>query len=99
MTTIYPFRRKDAVGDLKWYENIGIGYNLNAKNQFSFSDSTGQPGITRQIQDNLQWGVHHRVPISLSLPQMGVFQLSPSVSYDETWYQSKVTMALGYCRS
>ncbi len=92
MTTIYPFRRKDAVGDLKWYENLGIGYNMDAKNQFSFSDSTGHEDITRQIQDNLQWGVRNRVPISLSLPEMGVFQLAPSVSYDETWYQSKVTL-------
>lgn len=93
MTTIYPFRRKEAVGELKWYENLGIGYNLDAKNQFSFSDSTGHPSLTEQIQNNLQWGAHHRVPISLSLPQMGVFQLSPSVSYDETWYQNKVTLS------
>lgn len=99
MTTIYPFRRKDAVGQLKWYENIGIGYNLDAKNQFTFSDSTGNPGIVRQIQNNLQWGAHHQVPISLSLPQMGVFQLSPSVSYDETWYQSKVTMGYDTVRN
>jgi len=91
MTTIYPFRRKDAVGDLKWYENIGIGYSMNAQNRFSFTDSTGHKNIIQQIRDTLQWGVHHSVPISLSLPQMGVFQLSPSVSYDETWYQKKVT--------
>ncbi|MEO9144879.1 MAG: putative LPS assembly protein LptD, partial [Ginsengibacter sp.] len=56
MTTIYPFRRQNAVGDLKWYENLGIGYNLDSKNQFSFSDSVGHPSLTRQIQDNLQWG-------------------------------------------
>ena len=99
MTTIYPFRKPNAVGDLKWYENLGIGYNLSAKNQFSFSDSTGHPSLTDQIQENLQWGAHHSVPISLSLPQMGVFQLSPSVSYDETWYQSKVTLNWDSTRS
>lgn len=91
MTTIYPFRRKDAVGDLKWYENIGIGYSLNAQNRFSFYDTVKNKSILQQIKDTLQWGAHHSIPISLSLPQMGVFQLSPSVSYDETWYQSKVT--------
>lgn len=91
MTTIYPFRRKDAVGDLKWYENIGIGYSLNAQNRFSFYDTVKNKSIFQQIRDTLQWGAHHSVPISLSLPQMGVFQLSPSVSYDETWYQNKVT--------
>jgi hypothetical protein len=91
MTTVYPFRKKDAVGDLKWYENIGIGYSLNAQNRFSFYDTVKNKSIFQQIRDTLQWGAHHSVPISLSLPQMGVFQLSPSVSYDETWYQSKVT--------
>lgn len=91
MTTIYPFRRKDAVGDLKWYENIGIGYSMTAQNRFSFTDSTGSKSIFDQIKDTLQWGARHSIPISLSLPQMGVFQLSPSVSYDETWYQKKVT--------
>jgi len=91
MNTIYPFRRKEAVGSLKWYENLGIGYNLSALNRFSFYDTVKNKSISQQIQDTLQWGAHHSVPISLSLPQMGIFQLSPSVSYDETWYQKKVT--------
>jgi hypothetical protein len=91
MNTIYPFRRKDAVGTLKWYENLGIGYSLNAQNRFSFYDTVKNKSIPQQIGDTLQWGAHHSVPISLSLPQMGIFQISPSVSYDETWYQKKVT--------
>ncbi|MEO9021416.1 MAG: putative LPS assembly protein LptD [Ginsengibacter sp.] len=90
VTTVYPFRRKDAVGTLKWYENIGIGYSLAAQNRFSFYDTVKNKSIFQQIADTLQWGVHHSVPISLSLPQMGVFQLSPGVSYDETWFQTKV---------
>ncbi len=90
VTTIYPFRRKDAVGELKWYENIGIGYALSAQNRFSFYDTVKNKTIPQQILDTLQWGVHHSVPISLSLPQMGVFQLSPGISYDETWFQNKV---------
>ncbi|HET7118496.1 MAG TPA: putative LPS assembly protein LptD, partial [Hanamia sp.] len=93
MTTIYPFRRKDAVGNLKWYENLGIGYQLNAQNRFSFYDTVKNKSIAQQIGDTLQWGVHNSIPISLSLPQMGIFQISPSVSYDETWYQNKVTQS------
>jgi LPS-assembly protein len=91
VNTIYPFRKKDAVGDLKWYENIGIAYVGTALNKFSFYDTVKNKSIFRQIGDTLQWGAHHSVPITLSLPQIGAFQLSPSVSYDETWYQSKVT--------
>jgi len=87
LQTIYPFRSKDFVGTPKWYQNIGIGYNGSAENQFSFYDTV--PKIFRQIADTLKYGAHHSVPITLSLPQMGIFQVGPSVSYDETWYQTK----------
>jgi LPS-assembly protein len=85
--TIYPFKKKDFVGTPKWYENIGIAYNVNAKSLFSFYDTL--PHIFRQIADTFQFGAHHSFPISLSLPQMGAFQVGPSISYDETWYQTK----------
>ena len=91
MSTIYPFRKKDEVGVPKWYENIGIAYNGTAQNRFSFYDTVKNKSIFQQIKDTLQWGAHHSVPISLSLPQIGAFQVSPFVSYDETWYQNKVT--------
>ncbi|KAA9040687.1 LPS-assembly protein LptD [Ginsengibacter hankyongi] len=87
VATIYPFRKKDFVGTPKWYENIGIAYNGNAQNRFSFYDTARN--IFKQIADTLQYGFHHSVPISLSLPQIGAFQVGPSVSYDETWYQTK----------
>ena len=89
--TIYPFRKKEFVGTPKWYENLGIAYNGNAKSLFSFYDTL--PHIFRQILDTFQFGAHHSLPISLSLPQMGAFQVGPSVSYDETWYQRKVFRA------
>ncbi|MEP6926179.1 MAG: putative LPS assembly protein LptD [Ginsengibacter sp.] len=85
--TIYPFRKKEFVGTPKWYENVGIAYNGNAKSLFSFYDTL--PHIFRQIADTFQFGAHHSFPISLSLPQIGAFQVGPSVSYDETWYQTK----------
>ncbi len=91
VNTIYPFRKKDFAGEPKWYENIGIAYNGTAQNRFSFYDTVKNKSIFRQIADTLQWGAHHSVPISLSLPQIGAFQISPFVSYDETWYQNKVT--------
>lgn len=87
VATIYPFRKKESVGTPKWYENIGIAYNGSAQNRFSFYDTL--PHIFQQIADTLQFGFHHSVPISLSLPQIGAFQVGPSVSYDETWYQTK----------
>jgi LPS-assembly protein len=84
----YPFRRAEPIGDYKWYENIGLGYNVSTKSTSSFYDTAGRIGI--QLGKNLSYGAHHTVPISLSLPPLGAFQVSPSVSYDETWYQQKL---------
>ncbi|UEG49580.1 LPS-assembly protein LptD [Ferruginibacter lapsinanis] len=91
LNTQYPFRRKEAAGTLKWYENIGLALNSNAKSLTYFSDDkTVSPlPIFNQITNNLQWGANHNIPISLSLPQLGPLQIMPSVSYTERWYQKK----------
>jgi LPS-assembly protein len=91
LNTLYPFRRKEVVGEMKWYENIGIALNTNAKSLTSFyDDSVGEPSIGNQISQNLQWGASHSVPISLSLPQIGPLQISPGVSYAEHWFDRQI---------
>jgi hypothetical protein len=87
VNTQYPFRRKEVVGSYKWYENIGFALNTNARSLSSFYDTSND--ITRQMFDNLKWGASHSVPISLSLPSLGAVQISPSVGYQERWYQEK----------
>jgi hypothetical protein len=89
VNTQYPFRRKEAVGKLKWYENIGVALNSNARSTSFFYDTLSNIGS--QLKDNLRWGASHSVPITLSLPALGPLQISPSVSYQEKWYQEKLT--------
>lgn len=91
MSTVYPFRKKEFAGTPKWYENIGIGYIGTAQNRFSFYDTLKTKSIFQQIADTLQWGAQHQIPISLSLPQIGIFQISPGITYQETWFQRKST--------
>jgi len=91
LNTLYPLRRKEVVGNYKWYENLGIALNSNVKSLTFFSDDTAvsKINIGKQIFNNLQWGGNHNVPITLSLPQLGALQISPSISYTERWYQQK----------
>ena len=84
VSTLYPFQRKELVGSPKWYEKIGVGYNVVARNQVSFYD-TGQVSI-RKILDTLQWGAQHRFPINIQLPALGNFFVNPFINYEETWY-------------
>ncbi|MEO7264881.1 MAG: putative LPS assembly protein LptD [Ferruginibacter sp.] len=87
VNTQYPFRRKEVIGDYKWYENVGVALNTQARSLSSFYDTAGNIGA--QLIDRLQWGANHNVPITLSLPQLGPLQISPSISYAERWYQQK----------
>ncbi len=83
VNTIYPFQKKTFVGTPKWYEKLGIAYNGNFRNQFSFYDSAFS---MRQLIDTFQWGARHSIPIQLSLPALGPIQIGPAISYEEIWY-------------
>lgn len=89
VTTLYPFQRKQVSGAPRWYEKVGVGYNGVAGNQVAFYD-TGRVSF-RNILDTLQWGAQHRFPISVQLPPLGKLFVSPSVSYEETWYSRRLT--------
>jgi LPS-assembly protein len=87
VNTLYPFRRKEVIGQYKWYENLGIALNTNVRSLSSFYDTLGN--FFNEFTKNYQWGASHNVPISLSLPQIGSFQIAPNISYQERWYQEK----------
>lgn len=86
MNTIYPFQPKESVGQSKWYEKLGIGYNGNYRGQITFYDTAFQ---FKQLIDTFQWGASHNVPIILSLPSLGPFQAAPNFSFREKWFAQK----------
>lgn len=87
VNTLYPFQRKEIIGAPKWYEKIGVGYNVVARNQVAFYD-TGRVTIG-SILDTMQMGAQHRFPINVQLPPLGNFFVSPFVNYEETWYTKR----------
>lgn len=86
MNTIYPFQPKESVGPAKWYEKLGVGYSGNYKGQVSFYDTAFR---FKQLIDTFQWGASHDIPITLSLPSLGPFQIAPSISFKERWFAQK----------
>lgn len=88
VSTIYPFQKKESVGTKKWYEQLGIGYNGNFRNQVAFYDTAFK---LRNLIDTLQWGARHSLPITLSLPPIlgGAVVVSPSISYSQVWINQK----------
>ncbi|MBL7743606.1 MAG: LPS-assembly protein LptD [Chitinophagaceae bacterium] len=88
VSTMYPFQKAESVGSKKWYEQLGIGYNGNFRNQLAFYDSAFK---LRNLIDTLQWGARHSIPITLSLPPIlgGAVVVSPSISYSQVWINQK----------
>ncbi len=87
VATLYPFQNKNEAASSKWYQKLSIGYSGNLENAISFYDSAFN---FQRLLDTVQWGIDHRIPISLSLPALGPFVLSPSISYEERWYAQKI---------
>jgi hypothetical protein len=86
MNTIYPFQPKESVGESKWFEKLGVGYSGNYKGQVAFYDTAFR---FRQLIDTFQWGASHDIPITLSLPSLGPFQIAPSFSFKERQFAQK----------
>lgn len=83
----YPFRAKGKVSNLQWYDNISVNYSMDAKNVVNTYDSLlFTPNFTRQFMN----GVHHRVPVSLSLKVLKYFTLSNSIDLSEKWYSKTI---------
>lgn len=90
VNTLYPFQRQEMVGNPKWYEKIGVSYNALLRNNIRFADSTfGKPAMF----DNLQAGMQHQIPITLSIPVTRNIIMTPNVNYTEKWYIRRQRLA------
>ncbi len=83
----YPFRRKNVQGPLRWYEEITMNYNMNARNEIK----TNEENLFKEAMfDGLRSGVQHTIPLSHSFRIFNHFNLSNSVNYTERWYFRKI---------
>jgi len=85
MSRIYPFKRKNAVGDERWYEKISMSYSGEFRNSITTKED-------RFLKSNLvrDWtnGMRHNIPVSATFSLFDFIQISPSINYTERWYTS-----------
>ena len=88
LSTIFPFKRKHAVGDEKWYEKISVRYTGRLKNSIKTKDNMlFKSNLVRDWENGMQ----HEIPVSATFTLFKYFNLTPSVNYTERWYTRKVT--------
>lgn len=89
MSKINPFKQKNRVGAVKWYEKISFSYSGNIKN--SISDVKEKDLLSKSIVKDWKNGWQHSIPISLpSFNLLKFINFSPSFQYSERWYTSYI---------
>lgn len=87
LSRIYPFKRKKAAGNERWYEKIALTYTGSLSN--SVTSKEDQILHTSLVRD---WknGMKHSIPISASFTAFKYINITPSFNYNSRWYTYRV---------
>ncbi len=86
---IYPFKKDNRVGKERWYEKVTLTYNGQMRN--AFLDVPDTTLFTRQTLLNAKSGIQHRATTDFNFKIARYINVTPNISYDESWYPYKVT--------
>ncbi len=87
MSQVYPFKRKKAVGEDRWYEKIRMSYSGQFNNSL-----TAQQDVFFKKSLIKDWrnGMRHSIPISATFNLFNYLNLTPSISLTDRMYTSKI---------
>ena len=88
--SLSPFKRKKAVGKQRWYEDIRVGYSMDAQNKLT-NVKMDSLFFTKSTLKKFQKGMEHKIPISTSIKFLKYFTITPSFNYTERWLSDKNT--------
>ncbi|MFK5855980.1 MAG: putative LPS assembly protein LptD, partial [Bacteroidota bacterium] len=82
----YPLRKEG--GKKRFYEDLSVSYSMNSRNTINTSDSVLFDKVT--LENNMQAGAVHKVPISLPLKVLKHFTLSTSINFTDRMYSRSI---------
>ncbi len=87
MSQTYPFKRKKAVGDEKWYEKIRLSYSGQLQNSLTAKqDEFFQKSLVKDWRNAMK----HSIPISATFNVFKYINVTPSISLTDRMYTRKV---------
>lgn len=87
LSQVYPFKRKHAAGNEKWYEKIKLSYSGILQNSLTAKQNVF---FKKSLIKDWRNGMKHDVPISATFNVMKYFNLTPSVRFTDRMYTTKV---------
>ncbi|MDR0757740.1 MAG: LPS-assembly protein LptD [Tannerella sp.] len=87
LSRIFPFKRKNAVGQERWYEKISASYSGSLQNSITAKEKD----LFRQnLVRDWKNAMDHNIPVSATYTAFGYLNISPSFRYHERWYTNRV---------
>lgn len=86
LNRIYPFKRKKAAGEERWYEKIAFQYTGRMTNSISTKDDM----LFKHSLSEWRNGMQHSIPVSATFTLFKYINVVPSFNYTERWYLNKV---------
>ena len=87
VSRIYPFKKKKARGEEKWYEKISFTYTGSLSNSITAKESEI---LDKNIFKDWRNGVKHSIPVSATFTAFKYINITPSFNYTERWYSYKI---------
>lgn len=87
MSDIAPFKRKEAVGAERWYEKIKFRYGAELSNSINTKENLL---LKSSLQRDWRNGMKHNLSTQVTFNVLNYINISPSISYNERWYTSKI---------
>ena len=90
VSRVYPFKKKKARGEEKWYEKISFTYTGSLSNSITAKENEI---LEKNIIKDWRNGVKHSIPVSATFTAFKYINITPSFNYTERWYSYKVNRA------
>ena len=87
MSQVYPFKRKRAVGEEKWYEKIRMSYSGQFQNSLTAKQDEF---FNKNLVKDWRNGMRHSVPISATFNLFKYINFTPQISLTDRMYTNKV---------
>lgn len=86
LSRIYPFKRKKAAGNERWYEKISFQYTGALTNSVNTKDNL----LFKTPFSQWETGMRHQIPIEANFTLFKYINVTPSFNYTERWYTKKI---------
>ncbi|MCS6930414.1 MAG: putative LPS assembly protein LptD [Saprospiraceae bacterium] len=80
---IFPFKRRNPVGNERWYEKISLTYASRLQNTISVADTLL---FTYETLRNMRMGIQHQLSSDVNFKVFKYINVAPRFNYEENWY-------------